>query len=230
MTVRLFTGFDPREAVGFHSFVQSLIETSPGVGVTPISGPSDGSNAFTLARFRIMEICNWSGFALFLDGADMLLRDDVTKLWDLRDKDFAVQVVKHSYETKNHRKYIGTEMESENSMYPRKNWSSAMLINCGHISHFKHRHALREALEKKDGAFLHRFSWLDDDEIGELPVEWNHLVGEIPANPQAKLAHFTLGLPGFDYYAECEYADEWRSAAIKTTRGMQYDFQRPSER
>jgi hypothetical protein len=221
MTVRLFTGFDPREAVGFHAFVQSLLETSPGVGVTPISGPTDGSNAFTLARFRIPEICNWSGFALFVDGADMLLKDDITHLWDLRDKDFAVQVVKHSYETKNPRKYIGTEMESENSSYPRKNWSSAMLLNCGHMSHFKNRNAIREALATSDGAFLHRFSWLDDEEIGDLPVEWNWLADEYGENPEAKLLHWTAGIPGFFHYHHAPHAEEWRAAARNVTRGLQ---------
>lgn len=228
--VKLYAGFDAREAIGFSAFVQSLIETSPGVGVIPVSGGSDGSNAFTLARFHVPELCHWAGFALFVDGSDMLCRADLNELWELRDKNYAVQVVKHDYQTRNPRKYIGTELEAENTSYPRKNWSSVMIINAGHISHFKHRHAIRRALEANDGAFLHRFSWLDDSEIGELPAEWNHLVGEQPQNPQARLAHFTLGLPAFDYYADCEFADEWRSYAMKAQRGLQYDFTKVSER
>ena len=219
--LRLYAGFDPREAAGFYACFQSLIETSPDVGVTPISGSSDGSNAFTLARFKIMELCNWSGWAIFIDGADMLLKADINELWALRDKNYAVQVVKHDYQTKHPRKYVGTPMESENASYPRKNWSSVMLINAGHISHFKHRHAIREALEKKDGAFLHRFSWLDDDEIGELPVEWNWLADEFGENPEAKLLHWTAGIPGFYHYHHAPHAQEWRDSFRKVSRGME---------
>jgi hypothetical protein len=218
--IRLYAGFDPREAAGFYAFVQSLIETSPGVGVIPISGPSDGTNAFTLARFGIMELCGWSGWAIFADGADQLLKTDITELWNLRDKRYAVQVVKHDYQTKHPRKYVGTEMESENASYPRKNWSSVMLINCGHISHFNHRHAIREALEKNDGAFLHRFSWLDDEEIGSLPVEWNWLCDEYGASTTAKLLHWTAGIPGFYHYHQAPHAEEWRSAVRKVMRGL----------
>lgn len=228
--MKLYAGYDAREAVGFHAFTQSLIETSPGVGVIPVSGSTDGSNAFTLARFQIPELCHWAGFAIFVDGSDMICRADLKELWDLRDKNYAVQVVKHDYLTRHPRKYIGTELESENSSYPRKQWSSVILWNAGHLSHFKHRHAIRQALAENDGAFLHRFSWLDDGEIGSLPPEFNHLVGEQPQNPKAKLAHFTLGLPAFDYYADCEFADEWRSYAMKSQRGLQYDFQKASER
>jgi hypothetical protein len=60
-------------------------------------------------------------------------------------------------------------------------------------------------------ADLHRFRWsrdLDAD-VGSLPPEWNHLVGEYPTNPDAKLVHFTLGGPWFPEYAQCEFADVW---------------------
>jgi len=39
------------------------------------------------------------------------------------------------------------------------------------------------------------FKWLDDSLIGELPVEWNHLVGIVPENAAARLLHYTLGGP-----------------------------------
>jgi len=227
MTVRLYAGFDPREAVGYHAFSQSLIETSPGVGITPIAGDTDGTNAFTLARFRLFEDNTWS---LFVDGCDMICRADIKELWYLRDNKKAVQVVPHDYHPKHSLKYVGTELESPNYAYPRKNQSSVMLINGAHISNFKNRGAIRDALARNDGAFLHRFSWLDDSEIGVLPAEWNWLVGEQQYNPKAKLVHFTNGIPGFDYYAEWDYSDEWRAYAMKAQRGLQYDFQKVSER
>ena len=218
MTVRLYAGFDPREAVGFFAFAQSLIETSPGVSLTPLSGEQgDGTNAFTYARFSLMDTNSWS---LFCDGSDMLVRSDINELLEMKDHRYAVQVVKHDYQTKHPRKYLGTEMESDNRDYPRKNWSSVMLVNGAHISHHRNRQAIREAIAAKDGAFLHRFAWLDDEEIGSLPVEWNWL-DEYGENVDAKLLHWTNGIPGFYHYHKAPHADEWKDAVRKVTRGMQ---------
>lgn len=224
--MKLFAGYDDREAVGFHAFLQSLIETSPGVAAYPLTGSRTGesTNSFTLARFLIPELCAHDGWALFVDGSDMLLRSDIRELFMLKDKTKALQVVKHDYKSRHERKYIGTELESNNVSYPRKNWSSLMLINCGHTAHYKARHKIREAVGLGNGKYLHRFSWLQDEDIGDLPREWNHLVGELPSNPKAKLVHFTLGIPGFDAYSEVEYADEWRAAARAAVRGLQYEI------
>jgi hypothetical protein len=219
--MKLYTGYDHREAVGLHAFAQSLWEKSPGVSFTPLCGKQgDGSNAFTYERFKIPELCHWSGWAIFVDGADMLVRSNLAELWELRDKRFAVQVVKHDYQTKHPRKYVGTEMEADNSSYPRKNWSSVMLINCGHISHFKNRHGLREAIAGNDGAFLHRFAWLDDEEIGDLPIEWNWICDELGENQDAKLLHWTAGIPGFYEYRNAPHAEEWKAAVRSAMRGM----------
>jgi hypothetical protein len=56
---------------------------------------------------------------------------------------------------------------------------------------------------------LHQFKWTNKDSIGELPKEWNHLVGEYKPNPDAKLVHFTRGGPWFNEYSDCEYSEEW---------------------
>lgn len=156
----------------------------------------------------------------------MLARGDLDELWKLMDRTKAVQVVKHDYESKHERKYVGTELEADNSSYPRKNWSSVILWNCGHPAHRENR----SVLQGFDGKILHRFAWLDDELIGSLPAKWNHLVGEFDRNQYAKLAHFTLGIPGFDAYSECEFADEWRMYAGKALRGMQYSFPSHSSR
>jgi hypothetical protein len=199
----VFAGFDPREAIGFHVFASSLFRhTERPVSLTPLSGKQrDGTNAFTYARFQVPRLCDYEGWAIFVDGSDMLCRDDIAKLWDLRDPKYAVQVVKHAYQTGADRKYRGTVLEAKNEDYPRKNWSSVILWNCGHEAH-------RRIDERDGGSFLHRFSWLPDDLIGGLPPSWNVLVGE--QDTEAQIAHFTLGLPSFPQYADCRYADEWR--------------------
>jgi hypothetical protein len=216
--IRLFVGADNREAVGLHVFLQSLVETTPHVSVEFLGGEqADGSNRFTYERYRVPERCGWKGRAIFLDASDMLLRANLRELYDLFDPHCAVQVVKHDYRTKHPRKYLGTDMESVNVDYPRKNWSSVILWNCAHLSHL---HA-QDKLRGIDGSFLHRFAWLEDDLIGELPSAWNHLVGEQEYDRDAKLAHFTLGIPGFQSYRAADYSEEWWDTFDRSQRGLQ---------
>ena len=206
-------GYDPREAAVFTVFNQSVIKyTSIPVSICPLhqdalnfDGQQDGTNAFIFSRYLVPYLQDYKGWALFADG-DMLITEDLKNLWDLRDDKYAVQVVKHDYKTKNYRKYIGSPMESDNLDYPKKNWSSVMLFNCGHPSN---KILTKELVGEAGGAFLHRFQWLTDDEVGELPAEWNHLVGEYKENPDAKLVHFTLGAPCFHHYYQGEYSAEW---------------------
>jgi hypothetical protein len=218
--IRLFTGWDAREAIGWHAFAQSVIENaSVPVAITPLSYDSqlDGSNAFTYSRFLVPELCNWSGMAVFADGADMLMLGDIAELWAMRSDKLAVQVVKHEYKTRHPRKYVGTEMESANTDYPRKNWSSLVIWNCAHISHFNARTQIRDAMERGDGAYLHRFGWLKDEQIGELPEVWNHLVGEGGDDPKAKLLHYTAGIPSIPAYQKMSRASAWYEAHSRAT-------------
>lgn len=217
--MRVFVGWDEREEFGWHVFMSSLLKHGwpKNLSITPLGGnQGDGTNAFTYERFRIPEICGWSGPALFVDGCDMLLRSNIVELLDLYDRTKAVQVVKHDYQTRNKVKYVGTEMESRNEDYPRKNWSSVILWNCGHKAHFDHRDLLRGM----DGSMLHRFAWLDDEQIGKLPVEWNWLADEYGRNENAKLLHWTCGQVGFRHYRNATQADEYMQAAKHVHRGF----------
>jgi hypothetical protein len=219
----IHAGYDAREAIGFHVFNQSVIETSPGVGVLPLVNLAprlDGSNAFTYSRFALFELYRErTGPVLFVDGSDMLLRSDVQELLDCYNPHYAVQVVKHKYKTKHPRKYVGTSLECDNRDYPCKNWSSAMLINPRHPGNLQGRGMIGEAMALGDGAFLHRFGWLCADEIGELPIEWNWLADEYGENPNAKLLHWTAGIPGFTHYAGAPHAKEWHETAERMMGG-----------
>jgi lipopolysaccharide biosynthesis glycosyltransferase len=217
--IPVYIGFDPREEAGSHVFASSLIHNaSRPVSIIPLhldlfaafyrAGQRDGTNAFIYTRFLIPFLQDFKGWALFVDGADMLMRGDVAELWAMRDHYKAVQVVKHDYKTKHPRKYVGTKMEARNDDYPRKNWSSVMLINCGH---YHWRDMTPEKLQQMKGPELHRFSWLSDDLIGELPAEWNWIADEFGENPQAKLVHWTAGVPAFAHYANAPHADEFRA-------------------
>lgn len=218
MSIPLYYGYDPRESIGAYVFQNSVLtRSSLPVQFIPLhldnmkkfysEHHKDGTNNFIYSRFLIPYMQGYQGWAIFMDGADMICLDDIAKLWELRDPfGKAVQVVKHDYKTTSSRKYIGTEMEADNSDYPRKNWSSVMLINCGH---YAWRLITPESIAANAGSYLHRFQFMEDDQIGELPKEWNHLVTENAPNPDAKLIHFTLGSPAWPHYSYCEYSEEF---------------------
>jgi lipopolysaccharide biosynthesis glycosyltransferase len=220
--ITLVVGFDQREAVAYHTFCQSVLEkASLPVQIIPLAENtlagyrethSDGSNKFIYSRFLTPYLNNFSGWAIFADG-DMICQTDIKELWDLRDEAKAVQVVKHDYQTKSHTKYLGNKNEN----YPRKNWSSLILWNCAHPAH---RLLTPEFIQQQKGSYLHRFSWLQDDQVGELPQNWNWLAIEYEDNPQAKLIHYTLGAPCFKDYADSEMAQPWHLAHHRLSQGM----------
>jgi len=164
------------------------------------------STEFAISRFFVPIIATSytthpSDWAVFMD-CDMLARADLNELFALADESKAVQVVKHDYEPAE-----ATKMDGQpQTTYPRKNWSSVMLWNIRHPANS----ALTLAkLNTWAGRALHAFGWLEDQFIGDLPPEWNHLVGVNPPNPDAKLVHFTLGVPSMTGYENCEHAAEW---------------------
>lgn len=160
------------------------------------------STQFAISRFFVPLLCrNEHDWAVFMD-CDVMLRAPIEELFALADPTKAIQVVQHD-----HRPTETTKMDGQaQTSYPRKNWSSVMLWNLRHPANT----ALTLAkLNTWAGRALHGFKWLDDQFIGALPPEWNHLVGVEPENPDAKLVHFTLGIPSMEGYGRCEHSAEW---------------------
>lgn len=221
--IQIFAGFDPREEIGYHTFCSSVIHhASEPVSITPLhignlskiyrGGHRDGTNAFVYSRFLIPYLMGYFGWAIFADGSDMIVKGDVADLIAMRNPFVAVQCVQHHYKTRNPRKYLGTGMESDNQDYPRKNWSSLMLINCAHYSW---RQITPEAVEKMSGQELHSFSFIPERYIDPLPAQWNWLVDEYGPNDTAKLLHWTAGIPAWPAYRDAYHADDWRKAHAK---------------
>ncbi len=210
-TIPIFIGYDPREAIAYHTCVNSIIRhSSVPVSITPLAlnnfkdyteTHTDGSNQFIYSRFLVPHLLGYQGQGIFIDG-DMIVRADIAELWALRDLGKDVMVVKHNYKTKMKTKYLG----SKNEDYPRKNWSSVMIFNC---QGYPTKKLTPEYIQKSTGAHLHRFEWTTDDRVGELPREWNWLPDEYGPNPNAKLLHYTLGTPCFHEFATTPMADEW---------------------
>lgn len=222
-SIPIFVGYDPREAIAYHTCANSIIrQASQPVAIIPLAlnlftdyteTHTDGSNHFIYSRFLVPHLMDYTGHAIFIDG-DMIVRGDIAELWNLRRHDVDVQVVKHDYKTCMTEKYLG----SRNEDYPRKNWSSVILWNCQNPAN---KRLTPGFVEKATGAELHRFSWIRDERIGELPIEWNWLPDEFGVNLEAKLLHYTLGTPCFHEFATTPQADEWHRERALTTYCLQ---------
>jgi lipopolysaccharide biosynthesis glycosyltransferase len=131
---------------------------------------------------------------------DMLVQCDIMEVFRLADARFALQVVQHDYVPKGKTKMLGATQ----FQYERKNWSSVMLFNNAQWTDYTPR-----VVSEEQGLSQHKFSHLADWQIGELPVEYNWLVGEYPENRDAKILHYTLGGPWWPEYRHCESAELW---------------------
>ncbi|MEA5398453.1 glycosyltransferase [Synechococcus sp. BA-124 BA4] len=223
--IPIFIGYDPRERAAANVLIDSLYQhSSAPLAITLLVTPQlerqglyrrkrdpKQSTAFSFTRFLVPHLMDNQGWAVFMD-CDMLCRGDIAELWAERNDDYALMCVQHQHVPAETVKFLG-EVQSA---YPKKNWSSLMLLNCGRC-----RALTPEYVNSASGLELHRFHWLaGDHEIGALPDRWNHLVGVQPA-PMAGvdeggpiLLHWTLGGPWFREQRTMggHLAAEWFSA------------------
>jgi|TARA_R110001583_G_scaffold16234_12_gene66298 hypothetical protein len=180
------------------------------------------STAFSFSRFLTPFLNQLEGLALFMD-SDMYFRSDPCELFDsfATEGGPAVWCVKHGYDNGGStiggdkfgygegRKMYGCPQTS----YSRKNWSSFVLWNCGHPAN---KRLTVDDANTKPGGWLHKFSWLDDSEIGALPEKWNWLDGHSDERIEPANVHFTTGGPWFANTGwkplrdiDEKYAKEW---------------------
>ena len=216
--MKIFVGYDPREDIAYQVCKHSILSKQPTAEVTPLiqkelrntgwySRPIDklASTEFTFTRFLVPELVNFKGWALFMD-CDMILTTDIKELFDQADDRYAVMCVQHDYTPKE-----GVKMDGQKqTIYPRKNWSSVVLFNCGHPSNSVLTQDLVNNTEL-NGAYFHRFSWLKDEEIGKLDHTWNYLVGVYNDLEKPNLIHYTEGGPWFENYRNCEFHQLWKA-------------------
>jgi lipopolysaccharide biosynthesis glycosyltransferase len=215
--LRLFIGYDEKETLAYHVLSHSIQRRSSiPISICPLNRATMKavfdrprgeyeSTDFSISRFIVPYLCDYEGWAAFMD-CDMLCLGDVAEFAgyaSLMEKyATAVRVVKHEYQPSVDIKFLGQQQ----TKYEKKNWSSVMLFN-NHLC----RNLTPEYVNSAPGLALHRFQWIDERKIGGLPKEWNVLVGEPnQTDLRPKLIHYTLGGPWFPEYAACEYADAWR--------------------
>ena len=234
----IYIGFDPREASAFAVCRNSIkanltlpvpiygivlddlirdglytrpIEERDGQLFDPISG-APMSTEFAISRFFTPYLAD-TGWALFLD-CDMLVRVNLLRLFELAesgDQNIAVYCVKHNHVPDDIVKMDGQTQ----TRYARKNWSSFCLFNCDHP---RNKALTLKKLNTLPGRDLHRFCWLDDEQIGTLGPEWNYLVEETNADVKPNVLHFTKGGPWMKGYEGVDYSDQWNEALREWAR------------
>jgi hypothetical protein len=231
--LRIYLGWDPKDAVAYDVAVSSIRRFWPEADIQPIRldllracglytremktkwvgqrsvmwdtiSDAPCSTEFAISRFAV-PLLQHEGYALFVD-ADVVFNCDPRELLQFADPDFAVSVVQH-------KNYVPVELHKMDGQvqtaYDRKNWSSVILYNCDHPAN---RAFTLKMLNTLPGRDLHRFCWLRDSEIGSLPAAYNWLVGVQPQPTEYKIAHFTLGGPWFKKWPGAEHDEIWQKA------------------
>ncbi len=222
----VYIGWDSREDIAYQVCRHSLLRrSSEPVAVTPLKQddlcarglyqrPPDplASTEFVYTRFLVPHLAGHDGWALFCD-CDFLWLADIKHLIALADERYAVMCVHHD-----HRPPETTKMDGRvQTVFPRKNWSSMVLYNCGHPANQTLTPAL---INHETGAYLHQFQWLDDELIGAVPETWNWLEGwcDKPARGHPAAVHFTRGGPWFKEWMDVDYAELWLAEADEVER------------
>jgi lipopolysaccharide biosynthesis glycosyltransferase len=156
------------------------------------------STEFTYTRFLVPHLCDYRGKAVFMD-SDMLCLGDIGELDALDMTDYALRVVKHNYAPAETVKMDGRVQ----TRYPRKNWSSLMIMNCAELTHWT-----KCAVETEPGRYLHQFHDIPDVRIGDIPETWNALDRR---EEETKMIHYTSGGPWFEQCRDHPFGDIWFS-------------------
>ena len=205
-SIPIFIGYDYRERAATNVLIDSLYQhSSKSLAITPLvtkqleaqdlywreKDPRQ-STEFTFTRFLVPYLMKFKGWAIFMD-CDMLCLDDINKLWEMRNDKYSLMCVHHDQKINASSKFLG-EIQTR---YPKKNWSSLMLMNCERCKELS-----LDYVNTASAMELHQFLWLSDEkEIGELDhKKWNLLIEDEESNDnndKAKLVHWTLGGPWF---------------------------------
>lgn len=161
------------------------------------------STDFTFTRFWVPYLCGYKGFSIFVD-CDFLFLDDPDNLFDYVDKTKAVSVVQHPQYVP-----LGDFKMDNISQHrsKRKNWCSLMVFNNEHPAC---KSLTPEYLNNHpQGIDFHWLKWVDDEDIGSIPLEWN-VLDQYYHLLRPKAIHYTEGGPWFgSEFMNTRYADEW---------------------
>ncbi len=153
------------------------------------------STEFSFTRFLVPYLCGYAGRAIFVDN-DVVFFDDIARVISLSMDGLALRCVQQNYKPTATTKMYGAPQEA----YPRKLWSSLMLLNCPRLTLWT-----KQAVETRSGAWLHRFEGIPDDEIGAIPANWNEVHALTAATA---MFHWTEFNPWHNP-GKCAHEDAW---------------------
>ncbi len=207
--IPIFIGYDYRERAATNVLIDTLYQRSSyPLSITPLvrsqlikqkfhnrRNDKMQSTEFSFTRFLVPYLMNYEGWAIFMD-CDMLCKADIKELWDQRDNKYSLLCVKHDHQPTEEKKFQGEKQTS----YPKKNWSSLMLMNCK-----KCKALTVDYVNRSSGLDLHRFNWLEnEEEVGQIKGDgWNQLLTNDDHKDysldkiESKLVHWTIGGPWF---------------------------------
>lgn len=186
--VPVFLGYDPRQPIAFHVAAHSIARRSSvpvaivRLQLSQLPITRRGLTEFTYSRFLVPWLCGFQGHAVFAD-ADILCRADIAELVAL-----AVQ----------------QKLPVDVSVVQNKKrfeWASLMVFDNSRCKILTPEYVA----ETNHGMF--DFKWANY--VGGLPAEWNHLEGYDTPRPDAKLVHFTQGVPVWPETVDTQHAAEW---------------------
>jgi hypothetical protein len=194
MQFQIFIGYDPRQPLAYnvvaHSVATRLSKPAPitRLQLNQLPMHRRGLTEFTYSRFLVPHLSDFSGYSLFLD-ADMLVLADLWRLFDHVDPSAAVSAVLHE------------------AVFERP---SLMLFNNKRCTN------LTPAFVEDPSHPMFDMTWAS--KVAGLPKEWNHVVGYSPPNPDAKIIHYTKGVPCWSETDGTEWSGEWHRELADLTK------------
>jgi len=212
--MKVYIGWDSREDIAYQVAKKSILKHCSDVEIYPIkqsylrelgiyTRPIDtqASTEFTITRFLTPFLSGYTGISIFMD-CDMLVQTNIKNILKEIDYKDPVTCVQHEpYFPKSSIKMDGREQH----FYPKKNWSSFMVFNCGHPS-LKDALSIKE-INRKPPSYLHRMEWAES--IGSLSHSWNYLAGYYNDIDTPNVIHYTDGGPWFEKYKNCQFSSNW---------------------
>lgn len=191
--LRVFLGYDPRQPLGYTVLQHSIISNaSEPVSITPLVLKTlplkrRGLTEFTFSRFLVPWLCGFKGVAVFMD-SDIAVTGDIKELFE------QAQIAVHDVQV----------MQNQ----PKFEWGSVMLFNNPRCM------KLTPEFVNDESNHLLDLAWARS--IGNITDEWNHCVG-YQEPKDAKLYHYTQGLPCWPETQGLPEDDAWKEAAANAT-------------
>lgn len=185
--LRIFIGYEPRQPLAYSVLQHSIAKnSSKPVAITPLILSQLPIKRRGLTEFTFSRfLVPWlCNFKgrALFLDADMVVTGDIAELFEMAGLN-AVSVVQEQQ---------------------RFEWASMMLFNCGACLQLTPSFIDNE----KNG--LLDLAWAPS--VGDLPSDWNHCVGYKPPREDAKLWHYTQGIPAWHETSGLPEDSVWHQA------------------